>query len=231
VSGTLTVTDSTIANNSAPPPAPDFRFGLESTLQTNSGGNIQNASGTITLTNTIVANAGSGENCGGIFINGGTNLQFPGTTCGGTIPTADPLLQALGNNGGPTQTRALGAGSPAIDTGTTGCPPVPSTDQRGVTRPQGAGCEIGAFECRTSLGECVAGQVTNTPTNTPTSTPTSTPTGVATATPTNTPTTVAATPTRTTTPIAGVVVPTLTFPMLALLGLALAGAALLLLRK
>jgi hypothetical protein len=42
---------------------------------------------------------------------------------------------------------------------------------------------------------------------------------------------VPATPTRTATPIAGVVVPTLTFPMLALLGLALAGAALLLLKR
>ena len=43
--------------------------------------------------------------------------------------------------------------------------------------------------------------------------------------------TVAATPTRTATPIPNVVVPTLSFPMLALLALALAGAALLFLRK
>jgi hypothetical protein len=42
---------------------------------------------------------------------------------------------------------------------------------------------------------------------------------------------VAATPTRTATPIPNVVAPTLTFPMLALLGLALAGAALLLLKR
>jgi uncharacterized repeat protein (TIGR01451 family) len=53
----------------------------------------------------------------------------------------------------------------------------------------------------------------------------------ATPTPTNTPTTVAATPTRTPTQIAGVVVPTLSFPMLALFGLALAGAALLFLKR
>jgi CSLREA domain-containing protein len=231
VSGsTLSVTDCTIANNSSPPPPPDFRFGLERTLQTNSGGNILNG-GAATLTNTIVANAGSGENCGGTIVDGGTNLQFPGTTCGVTIPTADPLLQALANNGGPTQTRALGAGSPALNAGTTGCPPIPATDQRGVTRPQDTGCEIGAFECRTDQGECVAGVATNTPTNTPTSTPTSTPTFTptqpgATATPT-------ATRTQTPTQIAGVVVPTLTFPMLGLLGLvlAVAGTALLLLKR
>lgn len=56
-------------------------------------------------------------------------------------------------------------------------------------------------------------------------------TGTATATPTPTATTVAATPTRTQTPISGVVVPTLTPPMLALLGLALAAAALLFLKR
>ena len=220
-SGTSTITSSTIDSNTAP---------VLNGGETTTGGGILNSSGTVTLKNTIIANNTS-DNCIGTIGNSGTNLQFPGTTCGAGITTGNPLLQALANNGGPTQTQSLGSGSPAIDQGTTGCPPVPATDQRAVTRPQGAGCEIGAFECRTSLGECVAGQVTNTPTNTPTSTPTSTPAGVATATPTNTPTTVAATPTRTTTPIAGVVVPTLTFPMLALLGLALAGAALLLLKR
>jgi hypothetical protein len=55
-----------------------------------------------------------------------------------------PGLGPLANNGGPTQTHALLAGSPAIDRGTnTGCP---ATDQRGVPRPQGRTCDIGAFE-------------------------------------------------------------------------------------
>ena len=59
------------------------------------------------------------------------------------------LLDALADNGGYTQTMALGAGSSAIDTGTnTGCP---ATDQRGVTRPQGSHCDIGAYEYRTNL--------------------------------------------------------------------------------
>ncbi len=57
----------------------------------------------------------------------------------------DPLLGPLADNGGATQTFALLPGSPAIDAGqSTGCPP----DQRGVVRPQGAACDIGAFESR-----------------------------------------------------------------------------------
>jgi hypothetical protein len=59
----------------------------------------------------------------------------------------NPLLGALANNGGPTQTFALLTGSPAID-GVTSTPPnsAPSTDQRGVARPQGPLYDIGAFE-------------------------------------------------------------------------------------
>lgn len=53
----------------------------------------------------------------------------------------DPLLAS---NGGPTQTHALIAGSPAMDAVTAaGCP---ATDQRGIGRPQGTACDIGAFE-------------------------------------------------------------------------------------
>jgi hypothetical protein len=55
----------------------------------------------------------------------------------------------LANNGGPTQTYALLPGSPAIDQippGINGCGTSVSTDQRGVSRPQGSGCDIGAYE-------------------------------------------------------------------------------------
>ena len=37
----------------------------------------------------------------------------------------------LANNGGPTLTHALVPGSPALNAGTSGCPP-PTTDQRGL---------------------------------------------------------------------------------------------------
>jgi len=62
-----------------------------------------------------------------------------------------PKLGALTNNGGPTQTRLPQVGSPLIDAiplascqadGASGI----STDQRGVSRPQGNGCDIGAVE-------------------------------------------------------------------------------------
>ncbi|HEX8105554.1 MAG TPA: thrombospondin type 3 repeat-containing protein, partial [Solirubrobacteraceae bacterium] len=64
-------------------------------------------------------------------------------------PAAAPVLGALGQNGGPTRTHALGAGSAAIDAGGTGCP---ATDQRGAgfPRPLGAACDIGAFEAPSS---------------------------------------------------------------------------------
>jgi len=66
----------------------------------------------------------------------------------------------------------------------------------------------------------VTGTVCGGPTPTPTTVP-----------PTVTPTTVPPTATPTTAPVTGAVVPTLSFPMLALLGLALAGAALVLMRR
>ncbi len=66
-----------------------------------------------------------------------------GATCA-NILTTDPQLVPLGNNGGFTQTIALGMGSSAIDTGNDAT--CASTDQRGVTRPQGAHCDMGAYE-------------------------------------------------------------------------------------
>jgi hypothetical protein len=72
------------------------------------------------------------------------DLSFPGSTgCPGAV--GDPLLGALGSNGGPTETMVLAAGSPAIDQVPSG-PLCPATDQRGVSRPVGPACDIGAFE-------------------------------------------------------------------------------------
>jgi predicted outer membrane repeat protein len=102
------------------------------------------------VANTIVA-SNTGGNCAvaaGALISGGNNLQFGDTTCPG-MTVANPLLGALANNGGLTQTMALGAGSPAIDRGDS--INAPSTDQRGVARTDGNGdgivaVDIGAFE-------------------------------------------------------------------------------------
>ncbi len=96
-----------------------------------------------------------------VLMSGGHNLGDDGT-CGLTDPTdlpnTNPMLGPLQHNGGPTETHALLPGSPAIDAippadcrwdddGDPGTPEVPlATDQRGVARPQGAGCDIGAVE-------------------------------------------------------------------------------------
>lgn len=155
----LTVTNSTITSNIAN----DAGGGIfndtgataaatNTTISHNTGTNgngdgIFN-SGTITLTNSIVAN-NVGNNCSGAITTGGNNLDNA-NTCGflgaGDITNQDPLLGALASNGGATQTRALSTGSPAIDTGNNAtCPPA---DQRGVARPFPAAgvCDIGAFE-------------------------------------------------------------------------------------
>ncbi|MEW6185572.1 MAG: choice-of-anchor Q domain-containing protein [Thermodesulfobacteriota bacterium] len=75
-------------------------------------------------------------------------MRYPAddTSCPGTA--GDPRLAALGNNGGPTQTMALQSGSAAIDKipAANGCGFGITIDQRGVSRPQGVACDIGAFE-------------------------------------------------------------------------------------
>jgi hypothetical protein len=67
-------------------------------------------------------------------------------------------LQPLANNGGPTQTIALGAGSLAIDAGPTTVPGVPF-DQRGpgFVRVSGSHADIGAFEFQTATAPTVTG--------------------------------------------------------------------------
>jgi len=147
--GTATVTNSTLSGNSGYFGGGIFNAGrLTVTNSTLSGNTSQTDgaifnSGTLTFNNTIVTNSTS-VNCtnNGSLIDGGGNLSWPDTTCPGL--NADPLLGPLQDNGGPTQTHALLAGSPAIDAALlANCP---ATDQRGVSRPQGAGCDIGAYE-------------------------------------------------------------------------------------
>jgi predicted outer membrane repeat protein len=66
-----------------------------------------------------------------------------GSSCSNLV-AGNPLLGPLGDNGGPTPTMQLGVGSAAIDSGDDGnCP---ATDQRGIDRPQGPHCDIGAIE-------------------------------------------------------------------------------------
>lgn len=79
------------------------------------------------------------------FTPGATDII---ATSDGTTPTplSNILNTTLADNGGPTKTHALVIGSPAIDAVTDGSCPPPAKDQRGIARPQGAACDIGAFE-------------------------------------------------------------------------------------
>jgi hypothetical protein len=70
---------------------------------------------------------------------------------GDIVSGGDPGVGALANNGGPTPTMLPQAGSPLIDQADCAAAPeaVP-TDQRGVARPQGGACDIGAVEVEPS---------------------------------------------------------------------------------
>jgi CSLREA domain-containing protein len=114
----------------------------------------------MTLKNTIIANSTSGGDCVGTakspdsvnnLIEDGSNACGLTNGTNGNIVGADPDLAALADNGGPTQTMALGSGSAAINAGdTTVCAaaPVNNLDQRGYGRPEPSGtlCDIGAYE-------------------------------------------------------------------------------------
>ena len=115
--------------------------------QLGSGGGLfeQNTSclGVCTRLQNSIVSRNFGANCSGPINDGGHNLVFGDATCPGV--EADPKLGPPRDNGGPTQTIALGAGSAAIDLVPPGAG-CPSTDQRGVARPQGTGCDAGAYE-------------------------------------------------------------------------------------
>jgi hypothetical protein len=169
---TVTVTNSTVSGNTAgvrgggianvgdlspTPHGATFAFTnstVSGNIASSYGGGIHNSSPWIsqtTLSNMIVADnsAPTDANCNG---DDATSLGYnlaDDASCGffatGDLVVADAMLGPLADNGGPTETHDLLPGSPAIDAGSVDCPP-PATDQRGVARPQGAGCDIGAVE-------------------------------------------------------------------------------------
>ena len=99
----------------------------------------------LTLTNTIIANntAQFDPSCEAPPLDGTSgNLQWPkGSLCTASPMVADPMLGALGDNGGPTATMLPASSGPAAGLGTTGCP---ATDQRGNAR--STPCTAGAVE-------------------------------------------------------------------------------------
>ncbi len=117
------------------------------------GGQIFNtASNTATITNSDI------RGCGGSGSGWNTDC---GTDGGGNID-ADPRLGPLANNGGATLTHALLPVSAAVDVGDNSV--CPASDQRGVSRPQLANCDMGAVEyvppSRLYVDDTAAGQNT-----------------------------------------------------------------------
>jgi hypothetical protein len=119
----------------------------------------------VTVTNSIVAQntselqdqsegraraaavATQADDCDTSVGSGGGNVESS-TTCGFKAATdaqdADPGLGPLAANGGATRTMAIGKTSPAFDAAVANA--CAATDQRGIARPQFAGCDSGAFE-------------------------------------------------------------------------------------
>ncbi|MEJ2708534.1 MAG: choice-of-anchor Q domain-containing protein [Anaerolineales bacterium] len=161
--GMTTVANSTLSGNTAGGlgggMANAGSAGLESATLANNqsglgGGGLVALAGTTSIHNTLIAGnqdqSASSADCSGTLDSQGYNLIGDGSGCSlagtsdGDLLNLEPLLAPLDDNGGSTQTQALLTGSPAIDAGDSlNCP---ATDQRGVQRPQGATCDIGAFE-------------------------------------------------------------------------------------
>jgi hypothetical protein len=110
------------------------------------GGNLE-SSESAHLLNSIVAKgkATTGANCDGAVKSSGHDLEDE-NTCGfdgrGDLVNKNPRLRDLAQNGGPTRTRALKRGSPAINHAATKTSP--KRDQRGFKRVGKP--DIGAYE-------------------------------------------------------------------------------------
>jgi len=145
-SGSLTLTNSTVSENTGT--GVNGRAPWRITHCTISGNSGRAISGPeAELRNTII----DGE-CGSPVSSQGGNIESPGNTCSldqesdqtrVDVETLD--LGPLQNHGGPTLTQLPGPDSAAIDNAV--C--VVATDQRGVSRPQGPGCDVGAVERET----------------------------------------------------------------------------------
>jgi hypothetical protein len=130
--GTLILQGSTVAANSS---EPGYAAGVR----------LEDPGSTLVLANSILS-GNSTHDClasvGGTIISQGGNVTGDQNCVAG--PVADPKLGPLQDNGGPTDTFALLAGSAAVDAAI--APGCPAVDQRGVARPVGAVCDAGAFE-------------------------------------------------------------------------------------
>ncbi|HNE67937.1 MAG TPA: choice-of-anchor Q domain-containing protein, partial [Anaerolineales bacterium] len=159
--GTLNVVNSTVTGNKATSGgggiyvsnnAAGSAFIQNSTVAYNTagtGGGIRRSNGTYNITNSIIANnssSNSGPDCAGTIAVANYNIIEDVTGCsitgGSNNLNVDPAIE--NSLSGSILSHALMLGSPAIDAGTSvGCP---STDQLGLSRPQGSACDIGSIE-------------------------------------------------------------------------------------
>jgi CSLREA domain-containing protein len=163
-----TIKNSTFSGNSADQGGGIFSAGemtlLNLTIVENSSGLNNNGVNPVRIKNSIIALSTVSSDCigGGPLTSQGNNIDGD-KSCNFNLSTdqsgIDPQVEALADNGGPTLTHALAAGSPAIDKGdNTDCP---RTDQRGGRRPadgdgdQTATCDIGAVEFNASFPKSV----------------------------------------------------------------------------
>jgi len=138
-SGHVTITNSTIAFNSAATchaTMAGTTFHLESTIVADNTCGVGAADQDLTVLDDNLPPVEGEDN-----LVTSANVPLPADTIG-----ADPMLLPLADNGGRTQTHALATGSPAIDSGNNEAGL--AYDQRGTgfTRTSGVRTDIGAFE-------------------------------------------------------------------------------------
>ena len=115
------------------------------TVSENLGGSAVYNEDSLNIHNSIIYN-NSPSDCAGTLATNTRNIIGSGT-CGTPYSTIDPQLGGIPEG---SLFYPLLAGSPAIDAADRS--QCPSGDQRGVSRPQGAGCDIGAYEFGGSSG-------------------------------------------------------------------------------
>jgi len=117
------------------------------------GGIYISTSRDVDMQNSILAGnikVSSPQDCTGVLTSYGYNLIQTTSDCTiagdttGNIIGQNPNLSPLQDNGGLNFTHALQPNSPAVNAGNDNT--CESTDQRGFTRPQGAHCDMGAYE-------------------------------------------------------------------------------------
>lgn len=117
------------------------------TIAGNSGYGLEVFTNSLSITNSILAN-NTNTDCriqwGATVTTNQNNIIETNSGCGTPASTADPLLGPLADNGGLTETMALLQNSPALETGNNAT--CETTDQRGILRPQGTVCDLGAYE-------------------------------------------------------------------------------------